>query len=154
MSSLRFVFFLEPGSSKNQWKTKKWRKKTNKPAKRNVKNKSLGAKDFRTREGIKMTAAWQLKWTRGAQRKDWLRLRQEKKTGGSLVLAAGEFAASLAVCGWWEAYVHYVVAWRLIMPRSVRYLLLRNNTVDFCKKESKRMLRVIKIHRSFTASYI
>lgn len=26
MSSLSFFFFLEPGSSKNQWKTKKWRK--------------------------------------------------------------------------------------------------------------------------------
>lgn len=54
---------------------------------------------------------------------------------GSLVLAAGELAASLAVCGWGEAYVHYIVAWRLVVSRSVRYLLLRDNTVDFCKRK-------------------
>lgn len=51
--------------------------------------------------------------------------------GASLALAAGEFASSLAVCGWGQTYVHYIVAWRLVMSGSVRYLLLRYNTVDF-----------------------
>lgn len=53
---------------------------------------------------------------------------------GSLVLAAGELAAPLAVCGWGEAYVHYIVPRRLIVSRSVRYLLLGDNAVDFCKR--------------------
>lgn len=52
----------------------------------------------------------------------------------SLALAAREFASSLAVCGWGEAYVHYIVAWRLIVSGSFRYLLLRYNTVDFYER--------------------
>lgn len=57
-------------------------------------------------------------------------------------MATGELAASLAVCGWGEAYVHYIVAWRLIVSRSVRYLLLRDNTVDFCKRKHEN----VKVH--------
>lgn len=50
----------------------------------------------------------------------------------SQALAALEFVALLPVSGWGDTNVHYVVAWRLVVCRSVRYLLLRHNAVDFC----------------------
>lgn len=64
------------------------------------------------------------------------RVIREEKIRASLVLAAGEFAASLAVRGRGEAYVHDIVAWRLVVSRSVRYLLLRYDAVDFCREKT------------------
>lgn len=64
-------------------------------------------------------------------------VKREEETRASQALAAGELAAPLAVRGRGEAYVHYVVAGRLVVCRSVRYLLLRHNAVDFCENVLK-----------------
>lgn len=39
-------------------------------------------------------------------------------------LAALEFVAFLPIGGWWDTDVHHIVAWRLVVSGSVRYLLL------------------------------
>ena len=44
--------------------------------------------------------------------------------GGSQALAALQFVALLPVSCWGDTDVHYIVARRLVMCRSVRYLLL------------------------------
>lgn len=60
-------------------------------------------------------------------------------------MAAREFAASLAVRGRREAYVHYIVSWRLVVSRSVGYLLLRYDTVDFCERKREYDLILPKL---------
>lgn len=50
----------------------------------------------------------------------------------SQTLAALQFVALLAISGGRDADVHHVVAWRLVVRRSVCYLLLRHDAVDFC----------------------
>lgn len=50
----------------------------------------------------------------------------------SQALAALQFVAPLTVSGWWDTYIHDIVAWRFIMGWSVCYLLLWYNTIDFC----------------------
>lgn len=63
---------------------------------------------------------------------------QDECHGASQALAALEFVAPLPVRGWGDTYVHYIVAWRLIVCRSVRYLLLRHDAVDFCRVKFKK----------------
>lgn len=62
---------------------------------------------------------------------------EDKCCGASQALAALEFVALLPVSGWRDTYVHYIVARRLIVCRSVRYLLLWHNAVDFCRGRFK-----------------
>lgn len=52
--------------------------------------------------------------------------------GASQALAALKFVALLPVSGRGNTDVHHVVARRLVMCRSVRYLLLWHDAVDFC----------------------
>lgn len=78
-----------------------------------------------------MTAA--LKESRGKTD----RVKQEKKTRGSQALAARELVASLSVHGWGDTYVDYIVAGRIFVSRSVRYLLLRYNAVDFYERKQR-----------------
>ena len=61
--------------------------------------------------------------------------QQQRKIHLSQALTAGELAAPLSIHGRGDAYVHYIVAWRVIICRSVQYLLLRNDTVDFCERK-------------------
>lgn len=63
--------------------------------------------------------------------------RQSVTPGVSQTLAALQFVALLAVGGGRDADVHHVVAWRLVVCRSVCYLLLRHNAVDFCNGNNK-----------------
>lgn len=57
--------------------------------------------------------------------------------GVSQALAALQFVPLLPVSGRRDTDVHYVVARRLIVCRSVRYLLLWHNAVDFCRGKLK-----------------
>lgn len=59
--------------------------------------------------------------------------------GVSQTLAALQFVALLAVGGGRDADVHHVVAWRLVVCRSVCYLLLRHDAVDFCNDNNKEL---------------
>lgn len=61
----------------------------------------------------------------------------KKRASVSQTLAALEFVALLPISGWWDTNIHYIVAWRLVVCRSVRYLLLWHDTVDFCRGKSK-----------------
>ena len=56
----------------------------------------------------------------------------------SQALAALQFVALLPISGWGDTYVHYIVARRLVVCGSVRYLLLRHNAVDFCRGKFKK----------------
>lgn len=58
--------------------------------------------------------------------------RRSVTLGVSQTLAALQFVALLAISGGRDADVHHVVAWRLVVRRSVCYLLLRHDAVDFC----------------------
>lgn len=91
-------------------------------------NLRVCVKHFWTHEG-KMTASD----SRREKRKLWHKVNQKKKKGGSQALAAGEFVAPLPIHGWGDTYVYYIVAWRIFVCRSVWYLLLRYDTVDFCE---------------------
>lgn len=53
--------------------------------------------------------------------------------GVSQALAALEFVALHPVSGWWDTYVYNIVTRGLIMCRSICYLLLRHNAIDFCR---------------------
>lgn len=59
----------------------------------------------------------------------------------SQALAAREFVALLAVGGGRNTDVHHVVAWRLVMCKSVCHLLLRHDTVDFCAEEYNHQVK-------------
>lgn len=63
----------------------------------------------------------------------WGKVKRRSVTPGvSQTLAALQFVPLLAISGGRDADVHNVVAWRLVVCRSVCYLLLRHNAVDFC----------------------
>ena len=57
--------------------------------------------------------------------------------GVSQALAALQFVALLPVSGRGDTDIHYIVARRLIVCRSVRYLLLWHNAIDFCREKLK-----------------
>lgn len=135
--------------NKQKKKTKKWRKIKH-TSKRECQKQVLVSETLESRRASRYQQRDSWNEPEVHRGKDWLRLRRGKNKGGSLALAAGELAASLAVCGWGKAYVHYVVAWRLIMSGSVRYLLLRDDTVDFCKRNHNN----VKVRSWFPSSWI
>lgn len=76
---------------------------------------------------------------------------EDKCHGASQALAALEFVDLLSISGWRDTYVHYIVAWRLVMRRSVRYLLLWHDAVNFWRwkcKNRKRQGFIGKVTRS------
>lgn len=64
--------------------------------------------------------------------------RRSVTPGVSQTLAALQFVALLAISGGRDADVHHVVAWRLVVRRSVCYLLLRHDAVDFCNDNNNK----------------
>lgn len=102
----------------------KGRQRMNKePSKRNVKLQS------HISEGL-----WQQQnaWNKA----EVIKGSEEKVREVSQALAAGESVASLPICCWRNTYIHNIIARRILMSRSVWYLLLWHNTVNFCKTET------------------
>lgn len=61
--------------------------------------------------------------------------------GVSQALTALKLVALLAVRGRWDADVYYVVTRRVVVRRSVRYLFLRHDAVNFWRKKQKHNAR-------------
>lgn len=145
-------FTLTPWKKNSDWETDKvtkaswsflsWQKR-----RARVSSKVLYKTQWKTERKMKDRVTRELAVSRatGTKKKSaavmWWRGRcgevEDKCCGVSQALAALEFVALLPVSGWRDTYVHYIVARRLIVCRSVRYLLLWHNAVDFCRGEFK-----------------